>query len=315
VFVPEKRVIKKYDREDVRVDDKYIQGIMRWITDRDIQILRLLLRYPFMTAEQIEMMVFSSLKPSSWRNKANERLRRLYHCHCIDRWFPPVGEGLGSSQQHVVLDRAGAKILALKGEKEAEKWKKRKYVPQTYSHSLKIFDFRAMLSVLQKQADFQIKTWRMEKKNAMKFPLGSGKKGEVQPDALCIYSQKQRLKAFFLECDNDTMDDNQLKSKIQRYVQLYKSEEWKTTDWAKLLKAFPPVLIIMHNQESIRKLNAYIHRIESNIRFYLTTYDSLMEKDTLVYENARGKTREVTQDLRIRLLEPIFIYGEGRVAL
>jgi hypothetical protein len=315
MHVPEKRTVKKYGRTEVRIDDKYIETINRWLTDRDLRILKLLNRYPFMTIDQIEMMVFGNLKPSCWRTKANERIRRLYHAHCIDRWFPPVADGTGSAPQHLILDRAGARILALKGEPDMENWRKRDYVPQTYSHTLKLYDFRAMLSLLTRQDDFIVKEWILENKNKMQFPIGDGKQSEVIPDAMCQYIHNKRQKAFFLECDNGTMSDNQLKSKIQRYIHLYKSEEWKKTKWARELRAFPPVVIIMHSQDDILKLNDYVNRIKSSIRFMFATYSDLKDVDCIVYENSRGKIREVPQSVRVRLLDPIFICGEGKVPL
>jgi hypothetical protein len=311
MIVPEKRVAERYPRDNIRVDNRHIESVLKWLTDRDILILRYLNRYPFLTTGQIEMFVFNNLKPSSWRNKSNERLRKLYKAHLVDRWYPPTA--VGSAESHYVLDVGGAKILALKGTKEMEKWRKRDYVPQTYTHTLKIIDFRAMLSVLQKQESFEVLTFRTEKKNAMEYPMNGGKKGEVQPDALCIYKSNNRIKAFFLECDNGTMTENQLKSKIIRYNQLFKSEEWKKTDWAQKLKAFLPIVFVMRTEEDIRNLNAYTSKLESNIKFYYTTYDDLIEKDTIIYENRRGKTREVPQAIRIRLLEAIWTHGEGKV--
>nr|WP_282706947.1 replication-relaxation family protein [Natroniella acetigena] len=42
----------------------------------------------------------------------NRRLRMLYHeMYCIDRYFPPVDTG--SSKQHLMLDKAGAKAIGI----------------------------------------------------------------------------------------------------------------------------------------------------------------------------------------------------------
>jgi hypothetical protein len=327
LFTPEKRVIRKYDREDVRVTKEYVQDIQKWITPRDLQILELLLWHPFLTVEQIEMMVFNNMKPSCWRNKANERLRRLYRTHCIDRWFPPVAEGAGSAQQHIVLDRAGAEVLALsKGYKEAKNWRKRTYIPQTYRHTLKIFDFKAMLYVLNRQIGMiddnpvgEILAWRMEHQARIDYRDEKGRKGEVIPDALCVYKYTTTsIKPFFLEADNATMDlEEQLKPKIRRYIECHKSGAWREKDWARLLRSFPPVLIVMHDKEDVRKLAGYIRSIESKIRFLLTTYDQLIDRDFLVYENeSSGKSRSVLTDMRVNILEPIWICPteQGRVS-
>jgi hypothetical protein len=301
---------------------------MNWITERDLEILKLLLFHPFLTTEQVEMMVFANLKPSSWRNKANERLRRLYHSHCIDRWFPPSGEGLGSTQQHIVLDRAGAEILAIKYERtnEKSKFRKRVYIPQTYSHTLKIFDFEAILNVLNRQlgvidnhAVGEVIRWKTEHQTRMPYINDRGQKGEVIPDAFCIYKWNARgnIKSFFIEFDNATMDFEQLKSKIKRYTDLYDSGNWKTLEWAKLLRAFPTVMVIMHTKEDIKELHKYVCSLKSNIRFLFTNYNQLIDREILIYESKSGKRREVLQDIKIKVLDNIYISSQekGSIAL
>jgi predicted transcriptional regulator len=316
MFTPERRTLNRYMREEIKVDNKHILDTMRWLTERDISILKLLLDKPFLTTSQIEMMVFSDLKPSSWRTKANERLRRLYKAYLVDRWYPPVPKGAGSPQSHYVLDSAGSRVLAMKGHKEADAYRKRTYIPQTYQHSLKLYDFEAMMKVLAKQTGGELMNWRLESRNKIKFKPKEGKESCIIPDAFCVF-RTEKIKFFFLECDNATMDREQLQSKIKRYIDCYEGEEWKQTDWAKVFKRFPPVIIVMHTQEDVRKLRSYIKTLKTNIRFLLTTYDELIECDYIVYESRGGKRREVLQEMRVRLFEDIFLDNKekGRVVL
>jgi hypothetical protein len=326
MFVPERRTINKYKREPIRINDEHIKKVLSWITERDVRILKLLLTHPFLKTSQIEMMVFSDLKPSSWRTKCNERMRRLYHAHCVDRWYTPVGSGEGSSEAHYVLDNLGTKILAIKlgYKEEINKFRKRVYLPQTYKHSLKIFDFKAMLHVLNRQIGVidghtvgEILKWRTEHEATINY-RSDGKKGQVIPDAFCIYKYTPTLvKPFFLECDNATMDLNQLKSKIRRYLDCYESGDWRETDWARLIKTFPPVIIVMHSFDDVRKLTAFIRTNKSNIRFLLTTYSDLITRNFKSYPNNHGKVREVLSDIKINLLEPIYVnpYEKGRAVL
>lgn len=317
IFTPERRVINKHTRETIRVTEEHIDGIMKWITDRDVAILRLLIDHPFLTIEQIEMMVFTNLKPSSWRNKATERLRRLYHAHCIDRWFPPVGEGAGSTQQHILLDRAGALVLARKlgYQEERSRFKKRLYVPQNYQHTLKIVDFKAMLHLLNKQLGAgEIIRYRMESEARIKYRTQDGKKGEIVPDAFCIYNTGARTKLFFVEIDNATESLEVLQSKIRRYVECAKSNAWRELDWG-VIGFFPPVLIVLHEEE--KELIRYARSLKSNIRFLFTTYDRFFTRGEKAYENALGKTRRVLQEIQVNMLEPIYKSNkeEGEVAL
>lgn len=311
LIVPEKHKVEKFGRESIKINNKHIESCLRWLTKRDLRILRLLHQYPYLTTSQIELFVFRNLKPSSWRNKANERLRKLYQNHLVDRWFPPPQTGCGTIESHYILDIGGAKILNLKGVPEMEQFRKLDYIKQNYKHSLKLYDFRAMLSLLTSQEDFKVKEWKLEHESTMRFI----KKDEVVPDAFCQFVHNGRLKAFFLECDNGTMSTLQLKDKIRRYTMLYDSGEWKQTEWAKELKAFPPVLVIMHTDEDVKELNEHTSKLKSNIRFLYCKYDDLIDKDVIVYESARGKRREVPQSVRVRLLEPIWIHKNGRIML
>jgi hypothetical protein len=303
-------------------------------------ILRLLLDHPFLKTSHIEMMVFCDLKPSSWRNKCTERMRRLYTNGLVDRFFPPVDSGAGSSEAHYMLDNMGAMTLSvyLGYDRRNIKWKKRTYITQDYMHTMKVFDFKSMLYVLNRQLGVigegtvgEILHWRSNRESRilddkekqdrlrMVYRTEDGKKGEIEPDALCIYkyNAKGSAKLFFLEIDNATEDMNTLQSKIRRYVECYRSGVWRDTQWGKATGMFPAIIIVMHSQEEMGKLCRYSRTIKSNLRFLFTTYDKLHECEWKEYENARGKTRRVLQDIKINLLENIYRtnQGEGTVAL
>lgn len=337
MFTPEKRMINKYTRNNIKIDEKFLKEVKHWLTNRDYKILYLLYRFPFLTVEQIEMIVFGNLSPASWQNKANERLRRLYHAHLIDRWFPPVSKGAGSSQQHVVLDKAG--FIMLKGylkeqlnANKIRKFRKRTYIPQTYQHTLKILDFYALLHVLNRQLGiikdvngkeegtignvygFKIegdddKDTVSENRLSMFYKDKQGERNMVRPDAFFVYSIRGKAKVFFLEIDNSTMDIEQLESKIKRYNKLFESGEWKKKRWAKTITngKFPSVLLLMETEEAVNKVVKMIKKTNTNIRFYLTTYNKTITQEYKKYENSIGKKRMVVQNVKINLLEDIWV--------
>jgi Ni/Co efflux regulator RcnB len=312
MFTPEQRVVNKYTREPVKITDEHIEGIMRWITERDMQILMFLLRHPFATVEQIEMTLFSSMKPSNWRTKSNERLRRLYRVHCIDRWFPPVAEGAGSAQQHIILDKAGLLVIAKhKGyDPKKIKWRKRTYIPQNYRHTLKIQDFKAMLHALNHQiTGGEIINWKQEHEAKIQYRTEEGRR-EVIPDAMCIYKYRPNgaFKIFFLEVDNATEDLDRLRSKIKRYVECHRSGEWREKPWARLLNdMFPAVCLIAHDKATIIELCNYSKTLQTNIKFLFTTYDQLITYDNKTYTSKGGKTRNVPNSVIINILSDIWI--------
>jgi hypothetical protein len=204
------------------------------------------------------------------------------------------------------------------------KWRKRTYIPQTYQHTLKIYDFKAMLNVLNRQLGVvkdkggneegtigEIIRWWTEHEGMIEFRTSNGKRGEIIPDAFCIYkyTANNRLKLFFLEIDNATMDlEEQLKPKIRRYLECYRSGAWKEKKWARFLpeNVFPAVLIVMHSEDDVTALRRYIRSLDTPIRFLLTTYDKLTTSVYKDYVNNSGKTRKVMQDIKINLLEPIW---------
>lgn len=77
-------------------------------------------------------MFFRKNKES--RFLCNRRLRRLFDLHCIDRFFPPID--VGSTPQHVVLDRAGAKILGVESS-----FNKIPCLPLTHKHMILMTQF------------------------------------------------------------------------------------------------------------------------------------------------------------------------------
>jgi len=330
MFTPERRVIKKHDRSSIRVTVEYVQELVRSLPNRDFEILHWLFKRPFMTGEQIEMLVFGDLKPSSRREKANQRIRKLYHSHCIDRWFPPVAEGAGSSKQHLVLDRAGLLALALKrgidpSDDRIKKWRKRNHIPQNYQHTLKIQDFYGLLHLFSRQLECgEIIRWEWEDKAKIKFAMredGRNRNVEIKPDAFCIYKYNTQggFKMFYLEADNATEDMDVLETKIRRYKAMYESGEWRDRQWARATQGrmFPAVLFLFHDLGQAKELHKFAKRQNTPVRFLFTAYDQLIRQEVKEYHSRGGKTMKVPQEQHIRLFEPIFLSSkeEGEVPL
>lgn len=68
----------------------------------------------------------------------NSRLRKLYRLQCINRFFPPIKQGKGSSKAHICLDRAGFKALKLE---DFSSYRYRK-LPFNYKHKIAVANFR-----------------------------------------------------------------------------------------------------------------------------------------------------------------------------
>lgn len=348
IFAPERRTIKKFERENIKIDENHIKKVLGWLTERDIKILDLLLYGEdknggelivrgnrFLKTSQIQMLAFADLKPGSWQDKCNQRLRRLYHAHLIDRWYPPTEANGGSSESHYVLDKAGAMVLAhLKGY-DAKEWKKEGRIPQHYQHILLVSDFRALLSVLDRQLGVvkyedgegtigEVLNWKIDKEAKIKYRFREGngavKMRDLKPDALCFYKYdaKGHFVPFFLEADNGTEPLDELKSKIRNYIACRKSGDWKKTQWGNDLGRFPKVAFLFHDEKTANSLAKFAQGLDANVKFYFSTYNKLYDANYKEYINkSHGKRRYVLQEIRINILEKIWqcSYESGLVPI
>lgn len=321
-ILSKERIIRKHERDEVRVTDEYVDSILKWITPRDIEILTLLVKHPYLTIDQLEMLAFSNLSPSSWRNKCGTRLRRLYHTHCIDRFFPPADRNAGTNAQIVMLDIAGARVLAkYRGHVGKFKWRKNCYIGQGYRHDLLISDFKAYLHLLNRQIGViednpvgRVVNWDTQRvKRYYYTENGRVKEARLIPDAFCIYqyTAKGNVKLFHLECDNDTESINVLKGKILAYKRYYECGEWRNEGWARHLRVFPATLFLFHDESHIQELISYSKKINFNTKILFSTYDKLIQDEYKRYESTKGTSRQVLQKRNIRILDSIWTGTDG----
>lgn len=329
LFTSEGKTISRYERKEVKVTDEHVKSVLSWLTDRDLEILRVLVKEPFLTTSQIEMMFFNDLKPSSWRTKANARLSRLYQTNCVDRFFPRVDLGSGSSESHYVLDYAGARALAMKlgyTNPKQFKFRKRNYIPAQYKHLIKITDFKSLLHVLNRQLGYtsegtvgEIIKFDTQRMHKFHYSLNNKiHEAKIFPDAFCIYKYTARgdSKFFYLECDNATEPIETLQQKMLNYRRFHASGEWRQEKWARATNVFPSVLFVFHDQKSVDEMVSYSRRLNSSLRFLFTTYDKLYTDNVMAYPpNSHGKTRNVVQERNVRILDSIWSSKDGLVSL
>lgn len=124
----------KYQRTEIRVTDEWFRSFCApRLTERDRQIFRFLSLARITTSEQVARLFWDGSKKA--QGLCNRRLRQLYDLQCIDRFFPVVETG--SSLQHIVLDRAGAKALGL------SHFRRITTLPVSYRHTVYVSSFLA----------------------------------------------------------------------------------------------------------------------------------------------------------------------------
>jgi hypothetical protein len=246
------------------------------LTDRDLEILRVVNRYRYLRTGQIKRLVFPD---NTTEQSARRRLKYLFHNGYLGRVMPFVRIGEGSSETAYYLDRTGRAVLQQAGEEIAAYAAGGQVKHQFLDHALDVSEFRVHLELALSDhpsveihrftADFEVKahtTGAIGKKRYKLFdevahPV-TKESYVVYPDALIILKGKGSLEQFqrlyFVEIDRGTEGLNVIKDKIIGYS-LY----LKQNVFAKFGKFKGFVVLLQTNSKK---------RAE-NIRHFLTGVD------------------------------------------
>jgi hypothetical protein len=255
---------RKYNRQEVKqVTKQWVRENCKNITDRDMGLLRLIYnnKRRLLRRDQIEILYpeFAST------DRLNKRIKLLYNLHVIDKIYPQVGLGEGSSKQHICLDKAGLILL------DVEKYNKpittdpsgSKSLPLGWEHKVLINDYECWITQAIKELGGSIVDYRVEEP----LPYGDTK---VIPDIFCMLKSKGKGYLFFIEVDLGTEDLPYVKGKIDNYGSYYLSKQWTKQDWAKMFKtpAFPRILFLTENGKPKRMQALQEYTTEGALRFH-----------------------------------------------
>lgn len=254
---------KRYERPEVKqITKQWVRENCKNITERDRGLLKLLHenKRKLLRRDQIEILypTFAST------DRLNKRIRTLFHMHIIDKVYPPVGIGEGTSKQHICLDRAGAILLGL------EKYNKpittdlagNRSLPLGWEHKVMLNDYECAIVSSMRNLGGKILLYEVEEIH----PFNDTK---LIPDILCVLSCGGKGYIFFIEVDMGTEDIPYVKAKLESYKDYYISRAWVNKPWAKMFKTptFPRVLFITENNRSKRVESLREYAAESSIRF------------------------------------------------
>ncbi|MGH7890273.1 MAG: replication-relaxation family protein, partial [Thermodesulfobacteriota bacterium] len=187
-----------------RVPDERLE-----LNPRDIEVLKSVYTYRFLTSTQLTKMFFTS------KSFADRRLRKLYDHGFLDRIQRPVTEG--KCELLYALWTEGARVLSrkLKTSREELGWSKskNKVGGEFLEHELEVTRFRLALEEACKNTDgYSLKEWR--NKEELKLKKGSISYGEkirerrkniiLIPDAYFVLNTPKGIAHFFLEIDRYT---------------------------------------------------------------------------------------------------------------
>jgi hypothetical protein len=201
------------------------------LQDRDVEILKTLYDYRFLTTTQIADLFFGA------KSKALRRLRQLYDNGFVMRIFRPVV--VGSAEIIYCLDSRGVNVLAqrLGVDREEIDWSRRSFtrVKSLFlDHALEVNQFRVATHLaIQGDPDVELLFWKYDNELQTKNEKGilvsdkvtdpddRTRKIRVTPDAFFGLSTPRGRAYFFLEADLGTEDNYQFKKKMQGYLKYY----------------------------------------------------------------------------------------------
>jgi len=230
--------MSKYNRPEVKqITKQWVSENVKNITERDIGLLNLLYEHKrrLLRRDQIQRLypVFES------SSVLNRRLRKLYELYVLDRFYPKIGIGMGSSQQHICLDKAGLVLLKI------DKYNKpinydhngNKVLFFGWEHKILLNEYECVICELINDISAEVLIYKVEE-NISFFD------NQFIPDIFLLIEYQGKGYVFFIEVDLGTEDIPYIKRKINQYKEYYISKQWIMESWEKLfiVPTFPRIL-------------------------------------------------------------------------
>lgn len=235
--------MSKYNRPEIKqITKQWVSENVKHITERDMGLLKLLYenKRRLLRRDQIQRLypMFESV------SVLNRRLKKLYELYVLDRFYPKVGTGMGSSQQYICLDRAGLILL------EIDKYNKpinydnngNKALFLGWEHKVFLNEYECIIYSLVKDIEAQILIYKVEEPILF---LDT----QLIPDIFLMIEYLGKGYLFYIEIDLGTEDIPYIKKKINSYKDYYLSKQWIMESWTQLFQkpTFPKILFITND--------------------------------------------------------------------
>jgi hypothetical protein len=213
----------------VRRDDRWLRiaeedrlyDLAGWITERDRMICRLLYDHQVLTTSQVADIGFGSLR------RAQQRLAALYAAEVVDRFRPRSWSGSGP--HHLVLGRAGARVIAAERGMALSELHWHRDAGETLAISSQLahlFGCNGFFTSLMRQArmrgDAELAEWWPERRCAAAWGQA------VIPDAYAIWVEGAQRLPFLFEFDRGTERLSRLEAKLPGYAALARAAKHPT---------------------------------------------------------------------------------------
>ncbi len=215
--------------------ERAVKPVSFVLTDRDLEIFRVVNRYRYLRTGQIKRLVFPG---NTTEQSTRRRLKYLFHNGYLGRVMPFVRIGEGSSETAYYLDKSGRELLKQAGEEVGAYAFGGQVKHHFLDHALDISEFRVNLElalvdhpvaeVHRFTADFEVKAHTADAIGKRRYKLydevthpATREPYVVYPDALIILKGKGKFedyqRLYFLEIDRGTEGLNVIKDKITGY--------------------------------------------------------------------------------------------------
>jgi predicted DNA-binding transcriptional regulator len=244
------------------------QGRLK-IKPRDIQILKTLLDYRFLTSSQIQRRFFSS------KSFADRRLRNLYDHGILERIIRPVTQG--KAELLYAIGTEGARQLSghLDIPRDKLGWSQKGNVvkPEFIQHQLDLNTLRlAIEEVIEKSSEYMLLEWESN----LKIMVRRGR--NLIPDAYFAISTPRGSTFFFLELDRATETvTGKFRKKMENYQIIRERGEFKRQFGRENFR----VLIVTTSEARLKSLLGIFKNMRLRILFWLTTFDSILSETLL----------------------------------
>ena len=257
---PKKKRKSKHKRQPrLGNHEMHLNGVKRHLslTERDKQVLLSLYFSKCLTSHQIRDLHFQGLGQAEV--VCRRRLRSMFDDLLIDRFFVDVGEGNGTSPQHVVLDELGAKVVAgLLGEKHLSriKWSRdmKDSIPLYAAHITGYNQYWLDNVLRARELGHEVTDFRSETFLFCPFHYRN-RDYHFTPDARFTYWAGEEGLDVLLEWDRGTMGPKAFKEKVGRYEAFYLSGEYEArleTD------TFPLIITVAPDWERCERLKRVV---------------------------------------------------------
>lgn len=222
----------------------------KWLTKRDMNILRTLYYHRFMSTSQIQRIFFDGTYSDVVTRR---RLKKLRDNELIKSYY----RADNADMIHTINEDGVFIVAAMEGKVFNDMYyntRKDLLAFGLAEHSLLLTDVYIKLLEHSETLEGQIELFQVEKLNEEEFEY-QGNKYKFRPDIFLIYrpdKNKDIVRLFFIEVDNGTENPKLFfkDKKIPAYETFYNSNIFQE----RYNGLFPEIVVLCHDEKRIKKL-------------------------------------------------------------